>query len=202
MPSETKHKTRLRPGLRPPRIGDVEEQLSRFLHQPPTLGRGVYIAPGAVVMGNVTIGERSSIWCNAVIRADINLIRIGHHTNIQDNCVVHLADEFPCLIGNYVTVGHSAILHACTVGDEVLIGMGAIIMDGSVIGEQSLIGAKGLVVPGTEVPPGSVVLGAPGKVVRTLSDAERRGLKQWAEKYVEASEYYLKHAPAPIIGRK
>lgn len=202
MPSETKDKTRLLPGLRPPRIGDVEEQLSRFLNQPPTLGRGVYIAPGAVVMGDVTIGERSSIWCNAVLRADINFIRIGHHTNIQDNCVLHLSDEFPTVIGNYVTVGHSAILHACTVHDEVLVGMGAVIMDGCVIGEQSLIGAKALVVPGTEVPPGSVVLGVTAKIVRTLSDVERKGLKQWATKYVEASGYYLRHVPTPIIGRK
>ncbi len=174
-------------------MDDLEKQLNRFLGKRPTIGARVYIAPGAVLLGDVTIGEQSSIWCNAVLRADINFIRIGHHTNIQDNCVVHLADEWPCTVGNYVTVGHSAILHACTVQDEVLVGMGAVIMDGCTIGAQSLIGARALVVPGTEVPPGSVVLGAPAKVVRALSQDERRGLKQWALKYVEAAGYYLKH---------
>src|SRR5213075_1718426 len=134
----------------------VENQLDKFLRQQPRLGQGVYIARGAVIVGDVTLGDFSSVWYNAVIRGDINRIVIGHHTNIQDNAVVHLADDFSCLVGSYVTVGHSAILHACTVGDEVLVGMGSTILDGAVIGEQSLIGARALVTPGTQIPPGSL----------------------------------------------
>src|SRR6188768_1413421 len=107
-------------------MGKLVQQLETFLRKKPTLGKNVYIANGAVVVGDVTLGDHSSVWFNAVVRGDINRIVIGHHSNIQDNAVVHLADEFPCLIGNWVTVGHSAIVHACTVGDETLVGMGAV----------------------------------------------------------------------------
>src|SRR6516162_1649895 len=123
----------------------LTKQLETFLHKRPTLGEQVYIAHGAVVFGDVTIGAHSSIWYNAVARGDINRIVIGYHTNIQDNSVLHLADEFPCIIGSYVTVGHSAILHACTIGDEVLVGMGATVLDGALVGEQCLIGAQALI---------------------------------------------------------
>src|ERR1041384_4315094 len=174
-------------------MDSLREQLDMFLGKKPVLGQGVYIARGAVAMGDVTIGDHSSVWYNAVVRGDINRIVIGHHTNIQDNAVVHLADEFACLVGNYVTVGHSAIVHACTVGDETLIGMGAVILDGAVVGEQSLIGAKALVTQGAQIPPGSLVLGAPAKIVRALSAAERSDLKTWAEKYVHNAAYCLRH---------
>src|SRR5580700_5453813 len=123
-------------------MGDLDKQLDTFLRAKPRLGAGVYIAKGAVVVGDVRIGDHSSVWYNAVVRGDINYIEIGHHSNIQDNAVLHLADEFPCILGNYVTVGHSAIVHACTVGDEVLVGMGSVILDGAIIGKQSLIGAN------------------------------------------------------------
>jgi len=146
-----------------------------------------------VVLGDVTLGDHSSIWYNAVLRGDINRIVVGHHTNIQDNAVLHLADEYPCIVGDHVTVGHSAIVHACRVGDEVLIGMGAVILDGALIGKQSLIGAKALVKQGMKVPPGSLVLGAPAKVVRKLTRDERAGLKYWATKYVANGAYCLKH---------
>jgi carbonic anhydrase/acetyltransferase-like protein (isoleucine patch superfamily) len=158
----------------------TDRQLDTFLRQTPKLGQGVYLARTAVVLGDVTVGDRSSIWYNAVARGDINRIVIGHHTNIQDNAVLHLADELPCVIGNWVTVGHSAIVHACTVGDETLIGMGAVILDGAVIGNQCLIGAKALVTPGTKIPDGSMVLGAPAKVARALTDKERGQLKYCA----------------------
>jgi carbonic anhydrase/acetyltransferase-like protein (isoleucine patch superfamily) len=128
-----------------------------------------------------------------VARGDINRIVIGHHSNIQDNAVLHLADDYGCLIGNYVTVGHSAIVHACTVGDECLVGMGAVILDGAVIGEQSLIGARALVTQRTQIPPGSLVMGAPAKVVRALTADERAGLKLWADKYVENAAYCLEN---------
>src|SRR6267142_1536157 len=162
----------------------VHSQLDTFLRKQPRLGKDVYIARGAVVLGDVTLGDHCTVWSNADVRGGINQIDIGHHTNIQDNAVIHLADELPCLIGNWVTVGHSAVVHACTVGDESLIGIGAVVLDGATVGKQCLIGAKALVTPGTEIPDGAMVLGAPGKIVRILSDAERAGLKVWAEKYV------------------
>jgi carbonic anhydrase/acetyltransferase-like protein (isoleucine patch superfamily) len=174
-------------------MGALEQQLDTFLRKQPKLGKNVYIAKNATVVGDVTLGAHSSVWYGAVLRGDINRIVVGHHTNVQDNAVLHLADDFPCLVGNWVTVGHSAIVHACKVGDEVLIGMGAVILDGAVIGKQSLIGAKALVTQGIKIPPGSLVLGAPAKVVRKLTPKERAGLKWWAEKYVANGAYSLKH---------
>jgi carbonic anhydrase/acetyltransferase-like protein (isoleucine patch superfamily) len=171
----------------------LEDQLGRHLRKQPVLGKDVYLAKTAVVLGDVTLGDHASVWYGAVLRGDIHRIEIGHHTNIQDLAVVHLADDFPCLIGNWVTVGHSAIVHACTVGDETLVGMGACILDGAVVGRQCLIGAKALVTPGTKFPDGSMVLGSPGRVVRVLSEAERGQLKYWAEKYVHNAAYCLKH---------
>jgi len=168
-------------------------QLDRHLRREPVLGESVYIARGAVVIGDVTIGDHSSVWYNAVLRGDINRIVVGHHTNVQDNAVLHLADDFPCLVGNYVTIGHSAIVHACEIQDECLVGMGAVILDGAVVGEQSLVGAKALVTQGMKIPPGSLVLGAPAKVVRALSEKERGDLKQWAEKYVINGSYCLEN---------
>ena len=177
-------------------------QLDTFLRRQPVLGQGVYLARSAVVLGDVTLGDHSSVWYNAVLRGDINRIIVGHHSNIQDLAVVHLADDFPCLIGNWVTVGHSAIVHACTVGDECLIGMGATILDGAEIGAQSIVGANALVTQGTKIPPGSLVLGSPAKVVRELTAEQRAGLKYWAEKYVHNAAYCLQHninvgAPLP-----
>jgi carbonic anhydrase/acetyltransferase-like protein (isoleucine patch superfamily) len=171
----------------------LEQQLDTFLRRKPRLGKGVYIATGAVVLGDVTLGAHSSVWYNAVLRGDINRIIIGHHTNIQDCAVLHLADELACEVGNYVTVGHGAIVHACKVGDEALVGMGSQILDGAVIGEQSLIGAGALVTQGARIPPGSLVMGAPGRVVRELSAKERKGLRGFAEKYASYAAYCLRH---------
>ena len=168
-------------------------QLDRFLRKTPKLGKGVYLAKTAVVLGDVTLGAHSSVWYGAVLRGDINRIVVGHHSNIQDNAVLHLADNFGCVVGNWVTVGHSAIVHACTVGDEVLVGMGAVILDGAVIGKQSLIGARALVTQGMKIPPGSLVLGAPARVVRRLAPEERVRLKSFAKKYVVNGAYCLKH---------
>jgi gamma-carbonic anhydrase len=171
----------------------VKQQLDKFLLRKPAFGKGVYIARGAAVLGDVSLGECSSVWCNAVLRGDINRIAVGHHTNIQDNAVLHLADDLPCVLGNYVTVGHAAIVHACTIADEVLVGMGAIILDGAVIGTQSIVGAGALVTARTRIPPGSLVLGSPAKVVRQLSPRERKELRTLAEKYVRLAAYYLAH---------
>jgi carbonic anhydrase/acetyltransferase-like protein (isoleucine patch superfamily) len=172
----------------------LEEQLETFLRKAPVLGPNVYIAKTAVVLGDVTLGAHASVWYNAVLRGDINRIVVGDYSNIQDNAVVHLADDYPCLIGRHVTVGHSAIVHACTVEDECLIGMGATILDGALIGAQSIVGANALVTQGMVVPPGSMVLGSPGKVVRTLAQADRENLKHWADKYVTNAAFCLKHS--------
>lgn len=174
-------------------MGALDSQLDRFLRQPPSLGNGVYLARTAVVVGDVRIGDHSSIWYHAVLRGDINYIRVGAYTNIQDGAVVHLADEYPCEIGDWVTVGHSAVVHACTIGDECLIGMNSTILDGAEIGAQSIIGANALVTGGTKVPEGSLVLGSPAKVVRPLSETERADLKPWAQKYVDNAAYCLRH---------
>ena len=169
------------------------KQLDTFLRRKPKLGQSVYLAKTAVVIGDVTIGAHSSVWYGAVLRGDINRIIVGHHSNIQDNAVLHLADDFACVLGNWVTVGHGAIVHACTVGDEVLVGMGAVILDGAVVGKQSIIGAKALVTQGMKIPPGSLALGAPARVARELTRRERAGLKWWAEKYLANGAYCLKH---------
>lgn len=157
----------------------------------PTLHETAFIAPSADVIGRVTLHELTSIWYNATLRGDINEIVIGPKSNVQDNVVIHLADDYGCYVGELVTVGHSAILHACTVKDEVLVGMGAIVLDGAVIGERSIIGAGALVTGGTVIPPGSLVLGSPGKVVRTLSLDEQLKIRSWADKYVLGSRKYL-----------
>lgn len=180
----------------------LDEQLDVFLLKKPVLGRNVYIARGAVVTGDVTLGDGASVWYNAVLRGDINRIVVGVGSNIQDNSVLHLADDYPCIVGDYVTVGHSAVVHACVIGNECLIGMGAVILDGAEVGEQCLVGARALITQNSKIPPGSLVLGAPAKVVRPLTPKERGGLKYWAEKYVANAAYCLKHninpgAPLP-----
>ena len=162
-----------------------------FLQRRPQLGTGVFIAPSADVLGDVTLGDDSSVWYQAVLRGDINRILVGPRSNIQDGAVVHLADDFPAVIGELVTIGHKAIVHACTIHEEVLVGMGAIILDGAEIGARSIIGAGTLVTGGTKIPPGCVVVGSPGRVRRTLSLDEQSKVKTWAEKYVAVSRHYL-----------
>ena len=160
----------------------------------PRLHPSAFVVPGATVLGDVTIGEDSSVWFNAVLRADINRIIIGARTNIQDSAVLHLADEYPTIVGDLVTVGHSAIVHACTVDDEVLIGMGAIILDGAEIGARSIIGANALVTRRMKIPAGSMVFGSPAKVIRQLTRDEQSDIKGWALKYVENVRRYRDHA--------
>jgi len=178
---------------------DLHARVERHLRTPPQVHPSAYVAPGAIVVGDVTLAEESSVWYSAVLRGDINRIVIGPRSNIQDGAVVHLADDFGVYVGELVTVGHKAILHACTVGDEVLIGMGAIVLDGAEIGARSIVGAGSVVTGGKKIPPGSLVLGAPGKVVRQLSLEEQAGLKVWAEKYVALSRLYLENPPAPFV---
>jgi carbonic anhydrase/acetyltransferase-like protein (isoleucine patch superfamily) len=141
----------------------------------PKLGKDVLITRGAWVIGEVEIGDRSSVWFNSVVRGDENYIKIGCDSNIQDNCTLHgTPEKYPLIIGDRVTVGHGAILHGCIIEDDCLIGMGAIVMDGSTIGKGSLVAAGAILTPGTTVPPGSLVMGAPAQVKRPLNDAERQ----------------------------
>lgn len=177
---------------------EFKARVDQFLGTPPRVHETAYIAPGATVIGDVTLAEETSVWFSAVLRGDINRIVIGPRTNIQDGAVVHLADDFGTFVGELVTVGHKAVLHACTVGDEVLVGMGAIVLDGAEIGARSIIGAGAIVTGGKKIPPGSLVLGAPGKVVRTLTLDEQAGLRGWAERYVELARHYREHAPQPF----
>src|SRR6185436_12860820 len=152
---------------------NLPDQLARHLDRSPAIHPTAWIAPGADVIGNVTLDEESSVWFQAVLRGDINRIVIGPRSNVQDGAVIHLADDFGTFVGELVTVGHKAILHACTIADEVLIGMGAIVLDGAEIGARSIIGANALITGGKKIPPGSLVLGSPAQVVRTLSLEEQ-----------------------------
>ena len=170
---------------------NLDERLQRYLGSKPSIHPTAFTAAGSTIIGAVTLAEESSVWFNTVLRADINEIKIGPRSNIQDGSVIHLADDFGTYVGELVTVGHKAILHACTVADEVLVGMGAIILDGAEIGARSIIGAGALVTQHKKIPPGSLVLGSPAKVVRQLDLEEQQSLKSWAKKYVELSKRYI-----------
>jgi len=156
----------------------------------PRIHDTAYVAPGATVVGDVTLMEESSVWYGAVLRGDINRITIGPRSNVQDNAVVHIDTPNETRLGELVTVGHSAIVHACTIDDEVLIGMGAIILDGAEIGARSIIGANALVTLGAKIPPGSLVLGSPAKVKRALTLEEQNDIARWAWNYVETSKHF------------
>jgi gamma-carbonic anhydrase len=158
----------------------------------PLIGRGVFLAETAAVIGDVSIGDESSIWYATVLRGDVMPIRIGARTNIQDGAIVHVtSDRFGTTIGDDCTVGHGAIVHACTVEDGCLIGMGSTILDGARIGRGSLVGAGALVTPGTDIPAGSLVLGAPARVVRPVNQKEREQIEYGAAHYVELARRYL-----------
>jgi len=169
---------------------NFDEQLAQFLDVQPAIHETCFVAPNAVVIGNVSLHEEASVWFQTVLRADINRIVIGPRTNVQDGSVVHLADDYGTFVGELVTVGHKAVLHACTIADEVLVGMGAIVLDGAEIGARSIIGAGALVTGGKKFPAGSLIIGSPAKVVRTLSLEEQAGIKVWAEKYMVLARAY------------
>ncbi|TKS60468.1 MAG: gamma carbonic anhydrase family protein [Nitrospira sp.] len=158
----------------------------------PTVPQSCFVEDTAVVIGDVVMGEDCSVWFNAVIRGDVNYVRIGDRTNVQDLCMLHVThDTHPLIIGNDVTIGHNVVLHGCTIKDRVLVGMGAIIMDGAVMGEDSVVGAGALVVEGTVVPPKSVILGSPARVRRSTTDKELAWIKESAENYVKYARQYL-----------
>ena len=158
----------------------------------PALASDAFIAPGAFLSGAVTVEARGNIWPGASLRGDIAPIRIGEESNVQDNAVIHVGTRLGATIGRRVTVGHGAIVHACTIGDESLIGMGAIILDGAVIGDHCLIGAHATVLMNSVIPAGSMVVGSPGRIVRSLTAEEQSGLGMWADHYLILAEEYKK----------
>jgi carbonic anhydrase/acetyltransferase-like protein (isoleucine patch superfamily) len=170
---------------------EFEQRIATHLNTQPVIAPTAFIAENATVFGAVTLGEESSVWYHCVLRGDINRISVGPRSNIQDGAVLHVADESGVEIGELVTVGHKAILHACKVADEVLVGMGAIVLDGAEIGARSIIGAGALVTGNRTFPPGSLILGSPAKAVRNLSTEEQDGIRVWADRYVQLSRAYL-----------
>ncbi len=148
----------------------------------PVIDKKAYCADGARIIGDVEINEFASVWYNSVVRGDVSYIRIGRYSNIQDNSVLHVADDKPCLVGDYVTVGHNVVLHACEVKNHCLIGMSATVMDGAVIGEGSIVAAGTVVTAGMKVPPNSLVAGVPGKIIKDVAD-KRESIHAQAIKY-------------------
>lgn len=177
----------------------IEERLARHFSKTPDLAGALFIAANATVQGDVVLGPQTSVFYGAVLRGDIHEIRVGEGTNVQDNAIIHLADDYGAYIGKWCTIGHAAIIHACTIGDECLIGMGATILDGAKIGAQSIVGANSLVPQRFECPPGSMVYGSPARVVRPLKPEEIAGLRPWAEKYVATAKA---HAERPAARAK
>jgi carbonic anhydrase/acetyltransferase-like protein (isoleucine patch superfamily) len=163
----------------------------------PKLGERVYVDSSAQVIGEVELGDHASVWMNAVVRGDVNWIKIGPYSNIQDNCVVHVFKAtHPTELGDHVTVGHSVTLHGCSIGSYCLIGMGALVLNGANVGAESIVAAGALIPEGMAVPPGSLVMGMPAKVKRPITDEERAGLRRYAQNYFEYKETYLAEAGA------
>ena len=173
------------------------ERLQHFLTRKPDIAAAAFVATDAQIIGDVRLGKDSSVFYGAVLRGDIESIHIGEATNVQDGCIIHLADDLGARVGACCTIGHAAIIHACTVGDECLVGMRAVILDGAEIGDQCLIAAGALVTQRMKIPPRSMVMGAPAKVVRSLNEAEIVSLRQSAEKYkiVAAAHAALQKKP-------
>jgi carbonic anhydrase/acetyltransferase-like protein (isoleucine patch superfamily) len=167
----------------------------------PTVPKSCFIEDTAVVIGDVVMGEQCSAWFHAVIRGDVNYIRIGDRTNIQDLCMLHVThDTHPLIIGSDVTIGHHVVLHGCTIRDRVLVGMSAIIMDGAVVGEDSVVGAGALVTEHTVIPPKSVVLGSPGKIRRQVTEAELSWIRESSANYIRYAEQYMDDSRIPKTG--
>lgn len=158
----------------------------------PTVAPGAFVDASAQVIGDVVVGEESSVWMNVVVRGDVNHIRVGARTNIQDGTIVHvMRDTHPTVIGDEVTIGHSATVHGCTIEDRVLVGMGAIILNGARIGSDSIVAAGALVVEGAQFPTGSLVMGSPAKVRRPLTGEERASIRDYAARYVNYRLDYM-----------
>lgn len=169
-----------------------------FNEKSPKVHETAFLAPDAVIIGDVEVGEQASVWFGSVLRGDVNYIRIGDRTNIQDGTVIHVSSkDHPTILEDNITVGHRVTLHGCYVESECLIGIGSIILDGARIGSNSLVAAGSLVTPKTHIPPGSLVMGSPARVKRPLTADEIAGLKASWQNYVELSARYRKNSPPP-----
>jgi gamma-carbonic anhydrase len=169
----------------------------------PKVEPSAFVEETAVVLGDVVIGAESSVWFLSIIRGDVNAIRIGTRTNIQDLCALHVThDTHPLIIGDEVTVGHHVMLHGCTIKNRVLVGMGSVLMDGVVIGDDCVIGAGSLITEGTVVPAGSLVLGSPGRVKRAVSEEERAWIKQSATNYVRYAAQHRRSQTGSDLDRQ
>jgi carbonic anhydrase/acetyltransferase-like protein (isoleucine patch superfamily) len=173
------------------RVPDIRPYRGKY----PQIAASAYIDPAAVVIGDVVIGENSSVWPMCVVRGDVHYIRIGNRTNIQDGCVLHvMKEQYPLVLGDEVTVGHSVTLHGCTIESHVLIGMGCILLNGAIIGTGSIIAAGTLITERTVIPPGSLVMGSPGKVKRELTAADLESIGKYAERYAGYGDNYRQEA--------
>ncbi|MSQ23472.1 MAG: gamma carbonic anhydrase family protein [Chloroflexi bacterium] len=164
----------------------------------PQLGEGAFVADGARLIGDVSLGEQSSVWFNAVLRADLAAISVGRSSNIQDNCTLHVDHHSPTVVGDQVTVGHGATLHGCTIEPLVLVGMGAVILSGAVVGSGSIVGAHSLITEHKVIPPRSLVLGSPGRVIRSVTDDELREILENVEHYVQMAGIYIGATVDPL----
>jgi carbonic anhydrase/acetyltransferase-like protein (isoleucine patch superfamily) len=160
----------------------------------PVLGARAWVDGSAQVIGAVELGDDASVWMNTVVRGDVNRIRLGARTNVQDNCVLHVTAQHSTVLADDVTIGHSVTLHGCTVERHCLVGIGAIVLNGAVVGEESIVAAGALVTEGTQIPPRSLVMGAPAKVRREVTEEERAGLRAYAERYVRYKDEYRAEA--------
>lgn len=168
--------------------------VDRYLRLVPAIAEGVLLAPGAAIVGDVQLGRDVSIWYGVVLRADLAPIVIGARSNVQDGTIIHVGDDAPCVVGADTVVGHRAVLHACRVEDACLIGMQATVLDEAVIGQGSIVGAGALVTQRTVIPPRSLVLGSPARVIRTLTEADEQFHRDLAAKYARLKENYLRDA--------
>jgi carbonic anhydrase/acetyltransferase-like protein (isoleucine patch superfamily) len=160
----------------------------------PRIASGVYLAPGSVIIGDVEIGAHSSVWFNAVLRGDVAPIRVGERSNVQDNAVLHLDAGTPCIVGDEVTIGHSAIVHGTNVGDGVTIGMGAVVLSRSTIGQEAIVAASALVPEDAVVPAGALVMGVPAREKRQLTPEERMASRENAARYVRNAALYMQES--------
>jgi carbonic anhydrase/acetyltransferase-like protein (isoleucine patch superfamily) len=168
-----------------------EKNIMSYKSLKPSIDSSVYVAPGVVIIGDVKMDQGSSVWFNTVLRGDIDRIHIGKYTNIQDNATVHVMGDHPAIIGDYVTVGHNAVVHGCTIGNNCLIGMGAILLGYSKIGDNCIVAAGTLITEGKIIPANSMVMGTPGKIVRTLTNEEVKAIRESAINYNLVAQEYM-----------
>jgi carbonic anhydrase/acetyltransferase-like protein (isoleucine patch superfamily) len=175
-------------------MAEFEREARERLARGPEIPASAFVAPSATVVGRVVLGERVGVWYGAVLRGDVDSVLVGEETNVQDGAVLHTADGFPCRLGARCTVGHRAVVHGCAVADECLVGMGAVLLDGCEVGPRCIIGAKALLTQGMRVPEGSLVVGAPARVVRPITAEERGKLLGWAARYVALARLHREAA--------